>query len=228
MPDVDSTVTAGVEARGYRRGAAATDGWDQYVVPVRDRVVAFDGRATSFLINGNAATTVQPLIAINNLAASPVLVAVNRIKVDVVQLSAAVAITVAPPVIRLVRVSTASTGGTLLTKGSQDTALTSSASVEVRGGSSADAGTITAITLGTRVATLSQTMGPRIVQGTATAANSVVAELIDTATFLYGEPDVILRPGEGLAVILEAQAALGNPATNKWTAQLDWEEYTRP
>jgi hypothetical protein len=31
--------TAGVEVRGYRRGTLTTDSWDQYVIPVKDRIV---------------------------------------------------------------------------------------------------------------------------------------------------------------------------------------------
>jgi hypothetical protein len=228
MPDRDSTAVAGVEARGYQRGPNATDGWDEYVIPVSDRIISFQGFASTFITPGRAAVG-QKILSLHNAAASPVLVAVNRIRVDMLQTAAAVAIAVVPPVIRLVRFTPNPTGGTALAKTPQDSTQTSNASVVVTGDASADGtGSGTTLTL-TATATLAQVWGPRLVQATATAGNSAVAELVDTAQFLYGEPDVILRAGEGVAIFLDqATVTTGNPATNRWIAQAYWEEFTRP
>lgn len=228
MPDIESTLTQGVEVRGYRRGAAATDGWDQYVIPVEDRIVTFDGRSCSFVTLGRATTTDQVLHVITNATGSTVLCSVTRVRVDLLQGGAAKASGTIPPVIRVIRVTGLATGGTAIAKGSQDTNLTSNASVVVTGDASAD-GTNSATALSvTQGVALAQVWAPRIVQTTATAANLPVAEFIDTAEFLVGEPEVILRPGEGLAVILDVATAAGNPATDRWISILDWIEYTRP
>src|SRR4051794_6584286 len=101
MADVDTTTVSGVEARGYRRGALSTDSWDQYVVPVRDRVTSWAGRAATFKTPGRAAVG-QKLLALHNATASSVLVCVNRIRVDVLQ-TAVKAVTVVPPMIRVQR-----------------------------------------------------------------------------------------------------------------------------
>ncbi len=58
---------------------------------------------------------------------------------------------------------------------------------------------------------------------------AVAYEPIDTAQFLIGEPDVTLRALEGICVFLDqATVTTGNPATDKWLAQVYWDEYTRP
>ena len=81
MGDIATTAISGVEARGYRRGTLSTDDWDQYVVPVRDRISSFYGRACTFKTPGRAATT-QKLAALHNATGSSVTVCVNRITVD--------------------------------------------------------------------------------------------------------------------------------------------------
>jgi hypothetical protein len=58
---------------------------------------------------------------------------------------------------------------------------------------------------------------------------STFYEPIDTAQFFYGEPDITLRALEGVVVYLDAATnTTGNPTTDSWTAEVDWEEYTRP
>ncbi len=225
MGDVDSTAVQGVEVRGYRRGTLSTDSWDQYVVPVKDRIVTFNGRVTTFVTPGRAAIS-QKILALHNAAGSSVLVCVNRITVDALQ-TVVKAVTVLPPIMRIQRFTAVPTNGTSLTKVAYgDTAQTSSSSVTAWGDSSADnsgAGTSsgTALTI-TPGAVIAQKYGPRML-------TAVGYEPIDTAPYFYGEPDIILKAGEGLVLHLDmATVTTGNPTTDKWIAEIDWEEYTRP
>jgi hypothetical protein len=234
MPDVDSSATAGLEVRGYRRGALTTDSWDQYVIPVKDRVVGFTGRASTFVTPGRAATS-QKILAIHNATGSSVFVSINRIRVDVIQTAAAgKAPTVLPPIIRVCRFTAVPTNGTSLTKVPLgDTTVSSNSAVTCWGDASADnagAGTSSATTLTITVPAnniLAQAYGPRImVVGTSA---STFYEPLDTIEFFVGEPDVMLRPLEGVCVFLEhATNTTGNPTTDKWLAFVDWEEWTRP
>jgi len=225
MPDVLSTVTSGLYARFYRRGAATTDGGDQYVVPVEDKVVSYQGRTTSFITPGRAAVA-QKVFAIHNATASPVLVSVDRITVDVLT-TALKAATVLPPLIRMHRFTALPTGGTALAKATLDTAGVSNAAVTVWGDSLADnigagSSSATTLTVTTLDPPLSQKYAPRFI----TLAGY---EPIDTAPFFHGEPDVTLRALEGLCVFLNmATVTTGNPATDKWIVSCDWTEYTRP
>ena len=225
MGDIDSSATSGVEVRGYRRGAASTDGWDQYVVPVKDRITTFKGRAATFVTPGRPIAS-QKILALHNATGSAVLVSVNRVRVDMVS-TVAKAITVVPPTIRVQRFTALPTNGTALSKGGLDTGLTSNASVTAWGDASADNtgnGTSSATTLTiTAGAILAQAWAPRLISASG-------YEPLDTVEFFVGEPDITLRALEGLAIVLENAntAALGNPATDRWLAMIDWEEYTRP
>lgn len=223
MADVDTTAVSGVEARGYRRGTLSTDSWDQYVVPVRDRITSWAGRASTFKTPGRAAVG-QKLLALHNATGSSVLVCINRARVDVLQ-TAVKAVTVVTPIIRAQRFTAVPTNGTALAKVPFDTSLTSSSSVTAWGDASAD-GTLSATTLTVTVTSgagvLAQTHGPRIL-------TAVGYESIDTVDFFVGDPDVTLRPLEGLVLWLDqAVVTTGNPATDFWIASVDWEEYTRP
>jgi hypothetical protein len=222
MGDIDTTAVSGVEARGYRRGAVSTDSWDQYVVPVRDRISSFYGRACTFKTPGRAATT-QKILALHNATASSVVVCINRITVDLLS-TVVKAITVVPPVIRCHRFTAVPTNGTALAKVALDTSQSSNAAVTAWGDASAD-GTGSATTLTVTIpanSMLAQVYAPRWI----TAAGY---EPVDTASFFYGEPDITLRALEGVVVYLDAAVVTtGNPATDMWVASVDWEEYTRP
>lgn len=225
MPDVPSSATAGIQARGYRRGALTTDSWDQYVVPIKDRIVGFTGRASTFITPGRAAVG-QKILALHNATASAVFVSVNRMRIDTLS-TAVKAVTVFPPIIRVHRFTALPTGGTTLAKTPLgDSTITSNASVTAWGDSSADnagAGTSSATTLTiTAGAVLAQAYAPRVL-------TAVGYELMDTIEFFVGEPDVMLRPLEGVCVFLDqAVVTTGNPTTDKWLAFVDWEEWTRP
>jgi hypothetical protein len=235
MPDWDSSATAGLEVRGYRRGALTTDSWDQYVIPVKDRIVSFLGRASTFVTPGRAAVG-QKILALHNATGSSVFVSVNRIRVDSLHTAAAgKAPTVLPPIIRVYRFTAVPTNGTSLTKVALgDSTTTSNASVTAWGDASGDnagAGTSSATTLtitpNPANAPLAQAYAPRVmVVGTSA---STFYEPMDTIEFFVGEPDVMLRPLEGVVVFLEhATNTTGNPTTDKWLAFVDWEEWTRP
>jgi hypothetical protein len=224
MGDVDSTAVSGVEVRGYRRGTLSTDSWDQYVVPVNDRITTYRGRCCTFVTAGRGLVA-QKIMAIHNATASPVTVCVNRITIDMMG-TVVKAITVVPPVIRVHRFTAVPTNGTVLTKVPMDTSMTSDAAVTLWGDSSADnagAGTPSATTLTiTAGSALVQTWTPRWI-------TAVGYEPFDSTIFFQGEPDVTLRPLEGLVVFLDqALVTSGNPATDRWVATIDWEEYQRP
>lgn len=224
MPDRDTTAVQGVEARGYQRGALATDGWDQYVVPVKDRIVTFDGRSATFQSAGRAVAS-QKLIALWNPVGSGVLVSLDRAKVDVLS-TVIKGIAVIPAALRLGRITVAPTGGTAMPKVAQDTALTSNANVVVLQDQSQDSAASATAAVGTALAATvtgvySQTWAPRFV-------TAVGYEPVDTATFLVGEPDVLCRPGEGVVLEVFATTAANNPATDKYIATIDWEEFQRP
>jgi hypothetical protein len=235
MPDVGSSTTAGLDFRAYRRGALTNDDCDQYVIPVKDRIVGFTGRAATWITPGRAATS-QKILALHNATGSSVFVSVNRIRIDCLNTAAAgKAPTVFPPIIRIYRFTAVPTNGTSLAKTPLgDSTVTSDSSVTAWGDATSTeasgAGTSSATTLTISVtagAILAEAYAPRIlVVGTSA---STFYEPIDTVEFFVGEPDVMLRPLEGVCVFLEnATVTTGNPTTDKWLGIIDWEEWTRP
>jgi hypothetical protein len=222
MGDVDSTAVSGVEVRGYRRGTTSTDSWDQFVIPTKDRITTFWGRANTFLTPGRAAIA-QKILALHNATSSTVIVSVNRLRVDVLN-TAVKAVGVVPPIIRCHKFTAVPTGGTVLSKVSLDSALSSNSSVTAWGDASVDgtsSGTALTITVpaGSNV---SQLWAPRVF-------TAVGYEPIDSGLFMEGDSDITLRALEGVCVFLDqATVTTGNPTTDRWLATVDWEEYTRP
>lgn len=218
MPDIDSTVTAGIEARGYRRGALTTDGWDQYVIPTTDRIESFRGRACSFRQLGIAGTAGQRLSAIFNAVGSPVIVDVELMALDVMQTAARV---VAPPLIRAHKITAIPTGGTAMTKIASDSTLTSNASVTLYQGTASDKGAATAIVSAPPANSIvNQEVAPR-------ALTLVGYEQIDRIEWFDHNPWT-LRAGEGLLINLDYTVATSNPITDEWNLQWLWSEWTRP
>lgn len=218
MPDIDSSVVSGVEVGGYRRGATAADPWHQYVVPVQDRIVSYRGRFASFRQLGIAGTAGQNLFSIFNAAGSTVLVQVDGISVDVYQTAARV---VAPPMLRLHRITTLPTGGTAGSKVAEDTTMTSSASLTMLQGTASDGGAATAIVSTPAAGTLI-TQEP-----VARALTMVGYEQFDRDDFL-ATGEMILRAGEGVLVRLDYNTATSNPITDNYIVNARWTEYTRP
>lgn len=222
MGDIDTSATLGVEARGYRRGTLSTDSWDQYVIPTADRVTSFRGRSNTFRTLGRATAT-QTLLVIHNATGSAVNVLINRITVDLLT-TVVKAATVIPPIVRVNRVTALPAGGTALAKNALNSLQfpTSSSSVVITGDSSADGTNSPTALTHTSVGIIAQKWAPRML-------SAVGYEPVDTLPFFYGEPDVALAPQQGLAISLEqATVTTGNPATDMWVVDIDWEEFTRP
>lgn len=216
-----TSFTSGSAVIAMRASAATGGTFANQILPVNTdpkRIISFRGRATTFKTPGRA-TVSQKILSIHNATASAVMVDVNRIRVDMLS-TVVKAVTVVTPIIRVVRYTTVQTNGTVLTKGAVDTSLTSNASVTVTGDASAD-GTLSATTLTlTPTQTLAQAYAPRIL-------SAVGYEPMDTIVFFEGETDITLRPLEGLAVFLDnAVVTTGIPATDFYTASVDWTEYT--
>lgn len=217
MPDIDATITLGVEAGGYRRGATSADPWHQYVVPVEDKIISYVGRSGTFRIPGVAGTTGQKLLSIHNATGSTILVAVDRVTIDVFGTAAKV---VAPPIARLHRVTVLPTVGAALGKVAADSSLASSASVTLLQGASAD-GTAATITATIPAAsTITQEIIPRIL----TVAGYEPADRIEMLT----AGPITLRALEGLVLNLDYTVATSNPITDMYVCTVNWREYTRP
>lgn len=194
----------------------------QRVEPVQgSKQVTFLGRAATFRTTGRAGTVGQKLLAIHNSATSPVIVELDRIKVDVVS-TAVRAITVEPALIRLWKFTVVPTNGTALAKVALDSKLTTNSAVTVWGDASADK-TLSATTL-----TITLPAGQFFSQEYGTRNFTAVGqESADKVTFLEAEGDVMtLRPLEGVCVFLDYNTATFNPVTDFWTAMMDWTEYT--
>ncbi len=180
------------------------------------RTVTYQGRAGSFRQLGIAGTAGQNLFSIFNAAGSTVVVSLESITFDVYQTAARV---VAPPVIRLHRISTLPTGGTAVGKVAEDTALTSNASVTLLQGTASDGGAATAI-VSTPAAGSILTQEP-----VARALTLVGYEQFDRGDFLTSGP-IMLRAGEGVLFRLDYNTATSNPVTDNYTVNARWIEYT--
>lgn len=228
MPDIDTTIVQGVEARGYRRGALTADGWDQYVVPVRDRITTFAGRSSSFRVPSRALATINVMSIYN--ASATVIVAVKRVLFDMYSPAAAAA-TVHPPIVRVSRFVTLHTSGSAVGKVAMDTAFNPDAGVTVLQDASAD-GTSAATALTVSIPAgnvLTQEVCPRLI--TVGTANAMVIEPADRMEFFSGQSDIILRQNQGLVlhlVYLAAPVAGSATVGHHYVGVVDWEEYTRP
>lgn len=230
MADVGTSQTGGVALRGYRRGALSTDSWDQYVVPLDNRIVTFSGRASTFLTPGRGAAS-QKIMALHNATGSSVLVNVNRIRVDMLAGNGSTKVlTTLPPIIRIHRFTALPTGGTGLTKSALDSSGISNVAVTAWGDASAN-GTSSATTLTITIpsnSALAQVYGPRTLGASTANASASGYELLDTAVFFEDEDDIVLRALEGICVFLDQSATAGNLTTDGWAAIIDWQEYTQP
>jgi hypothetical protein len=198
-------------------------GHDQFVIPTDGHLVSFKGRAASFRIPGRAGTAGQKLWALHNATSSTVLVDLHKVTVDLYQ-TAAKAVTVAPPIIRMHRFTAVPTGGTALPKVAADTGLTTNAVVTAWQDASADgtsSGTALAVTIPAGNIITAE-YAPRLI----TAAGY---EMADRMEYFSGEEEVItLRAVEGIVVELAYTLATQNPITDMWIVGARWDEYTLP
>ena len=225
MPNVDTSALAGLEFDGYRQGALSTDSWTQYVIPTTDRIVSYQGAAATFITPGRA-TPPQYLLSLHNATSSTVLVSVSRIGLHLYR-DTIKTILVIPPTIRVHRFTALPTNGTAITKVPLDSSLSSSSSVTVKGDASSD-GAASASPLAVTVpagTALTQLWAGRGAVSATTASGYEKLDAVDGVS----ESDLILRPLEGIVVLLDNYAATtGNPLQDRWVADVEWDEYTRP
>lgn len=217
MGDVEATA-AGQDFRGYRRGTVSGDPVDQYVVPVKDRIVSYAGRSCSFRQLGIAGTAGQKLMTIFNAAGSSVIVEVDLIGIDLMSTAARV---VEQPLLRAHKLTTVPSAGTAMTKIAEDSTMSSNASVTLLQGTASEGGAATAITATPAANTIvNQEFASRIL----TLVGAEVGHRVEW----FDRLPWTLRAGEGLLVNLDYSAATANPVTDKWTTLVHWTEYTRP
>jgi hypothetical protein len=197
------------------------NGDHRQVVMVNDHG-SYSGKASTFRIPGRAGTAGQKLFSIHNATGSTIVAEVHKITIDLVQ-TVVKAVTVLPPAIRLYKVTVLPTNGTTATKVAEDSGSTAtSASVTVLQDASAD-GTSSATALTATLvagAVVSEEFAPRLI----TAAGY---EMFDRTEFMSDPLEsVVLRPLEGLVVVLDYVLATQNPITDMWLVGCRWEEYT--
>ncbi len=189
----------------------------------KEAPATFRGRVCTWRIPGRAGTTGQKLFSLFNPAASGKVMVLNQVVIDVYQ-TVVKAVTVAPPLIRIHRITAAPTGGTALTRIAKDTALpVANGVVTALGDSSADgtsSGTALthAIANGAQATILTQEFAARMI-------TAVGYETFDRIELLEGK-DIIFRAGEGCLLFLDYTLATQNPITDMWMVGADWYEYT--
>lgn len=192
----------------------------QRVSPVSERAISYLGSVATFRTLGNAASP-QNLFTLENQAGSAVLVAIRALRVE--QDSTAV-LTAVSNQFKLSRPSALPTGGTTLSKGSLDTALTSNASVVARGATASDGGAATAIT-----ATAGTTMWCQFGARFHTAVGQWIPDDFDLMPIAITNTDgIILRAGQAILVQVINPTAANNAATNHYTIRCAYEEFTLP
>jgi hypothetical protein len=214
----DST---GKKLRSRQRtvGANTVDEW--YYINQQERAVTFRGFATSFRTLGDT-TTSQKIFTIENAAGSTVVVGVRQL---FVQMDPTAILAGAPASsVRIFRVTTLPTGGTTLSKGSLDTALTSSASVVLRGATASDGGTATAITSTTPVPSLMHRLLTRL----ESAVGHMIMDDVSLLPDICATEPLYLRASEGLSVVVNQATAANNAATNHHLFTIQWDEFTEP
>jgi len=192
----------------------------QYVIPAEHG--GYRGWASTFRTPGRAGTTGQKIMSLHNATGSTIVAEVQKVVVDLVQ-TVVKAVTVLPPNIRLYKVTVLPSNGTALTKVAVDSsAAATSASVTCLQDASAD-GTSSATALTATLpagAVVTGEFAPRLI----TAAGY---EMFDRTEFLTGSSEsVVLRPLEGIVLMLDYVLATQNPITDMWVAGVRWEEYT--
>jgi hypothetical protein len=177
----------------------------------------FQGMAATFRTPGRAGTAGQKIMAIHNASGSSVTLKVTHIDVDL-YMTAAKAVTVLPPIIRIWKFTDLPTNGTVLTKTKIRGTGASSSSCVVFGDASADGtGSATTLTVTLPAGTfIAQRVTPRII----TAVGEVSVPNLE---FKFDTP-IELGPEEGLCVFLNYTAATSNPTTDMWFASVEWEE----
>ena len=179
--------------------------------------ITYRGMVGSWRTLGTGATP-QNLFTIENQAASPVIVRITRL---VVQMDATAVLVSVMPQVKVSRATGLPSGGTATNKTPFDTAMSSNAKVVARSGTASDGGVATAITA---------TAGDVMWQQYCMRMHTVVGQVLSPdnnalPSLIEGQP-VLLRAGESLLVQIVASAGGSNPATNHWFVNAAWEEDT--
>jgi hypothetical protein len=186
----------------------------------KEAPATFRGRSCSFRTPGRAGTAGQKIFSAFNPAASGRVCVINQITLDLYQ-TVVKAVTVAPPVIRIHRITTAPTNGTTMSRVAKDSLLTTGVLVTTGDASSDGTSSASALTHATANNTVNtaftQEFAPRLI----TAAGY---EMFDRTELLEGK-DIILRASEGALVFLDYTLATQNPITDMWIVTMDWWEY---
>lgn len=194
--------------------------WVAFNPPVQPSVsseILFKGRANTFRTPGRAGTAGQKILSLHNSNTSPVIVTINKVCVDLVT-TVVKAITVAPPIVRIWKVTVLPTNGTALIKNKIGGISSSNSAVTVLGDASAD-GTGSASTLTATLpagAILAQEFSPRLITGAGYESADRVEFLRDTK--------IVLGSLEGIVIFLDYTAAGQNPTTDMWIAGIEWQE----
>jgi len=192
----------------------------QQVIVKSERVASFKGTAASFRTLGNTASP-QNLFSIENGAGSEVLVGLRRLTVQMDSTAALIAVA---SQFKPSRPTSLPTGGTVLGKAPLiDTALTSSASVVVRGATASDGGAATAIT-----AVGGVTGWHQFAMRMHTLVGQVLMEDQSLIPALCDNDPVILRAGEALLVQAVQATPANNKATDHYVINAMFEEFTLP
>ena len=214
---------AGVaDIRTRERSVGGNTVAEQYVIPISERVVSYKGTMTSFRTPGRNATT-QVLFSFVNKTASGVLVALRRLSIQCD--TAAVTNTSWANLISMGRLAgTVPANGTVLAKQTFDSSQSSDANVEGRGDSSADGTSSASALTGTPAAWAWR----EFVQRMHTVVGQVLLEDEPMIPILCEDDPLILRPNEGIAIALNANASAANGTTVQYLINCMWEEFTLP
>jgi hypothetical protein len=192
----------------------------QRVSPVYERVTLFDGMLAGFRTLGTAAVPQNLFTIENGASAGALLVAVKRLSVE---MDATAALLTVAPEFLVTRPTALPTGGTPMTKGGQDTALTSNAGVVIRSATASDGGAATAITATAGAARLWHQFQMRM----ATQVGQMLGDDENLLPMLVEGDPLILRASQALLVQVIGTAA-SNAATNHYVCKVAWEEYKLP
>jgi hypothetical protein len=188
----------------------------QRVSPIIEDIVTFEGMLASFRTLGNAAAP-QNIFSIENGAGSTVLLGVKRLRVE---MDATALLTAVAPEFVTYRQTTLPSAGTTLTKVAVDTALTSNASVIIRGATASDGGAATAITATASANRMYHQFQHRM----SSIAGQMIADDYNLIPEASWDNPVILRAGEALLVQVIGTAA-SNAATNHYVVKTAFREY---
>lgn len=177
----------------------------------------YKGEAASFRTLGNAASP-QNLFSIENAAGSTVIIALRRLSI---QMDQTVVLAAVATQFKTSRPAALPTGGTTLAKVTRDSALSSSASVVLRGATASDGGAATAIT-----ATGGSTAWHQFAMRIHTLVGQILMDDEPLIPHLSEDDPVILRANEALIVQAVNVTPANNKATDHYLINCAWDEFT--